>query len=54
MLEENKKYILVRRVYQNTQEVVIDQLRKIKYTRLKKSDSVFSNNEGLIGKENSI
>ena len=35
ILEENQKNISVKRVYQNTQKIIEDQLRKIKYTRSK-------------------
>jgi hypothetical protein len=35
MFEENKKKISMKRVYQNTQEIAKDWLRKIKYTRFK-------------------
>ena len=54
ILEENKKYIPVRRIYQNIQEIVKDWLRKIKIYKIEKFNSVFSTDEDSIGKENSI
>jgi hypothetical protein len=51
MLEENKKNILVTRVYQNTHEIAEDWLRKIKYTILKISTMYFKLMKALLAKK---
>jgi len=45
ILEENKKYILVRRIYQNIQEIIKNWLKKIKIYKIEKFNSVFSIDE---------
>ena len=50
ILKENHTNISVRRIYQNTQEIIEYWLRKIKLYKIKKFDSVFSTNECSIGK----
>ena len=44
----------MRRVYQNAQEIFEDRLRKIKYTKLKKSYNVFLIDEGAINNKKKI
>ena len=41
-------------MHQNVLEIVKDWLKKIKIYKIRKFNSVFSTNESLIGKENSI
>jgi hypothetical protein len=41
----------VRKIYQNTQEIAEDWLRKIKIYKIKKFDSIFPTDEGPIDKE---
>ena len=53
-MEENKKNVSTRKVYQNAHEIAEDWLKKIKYTRLKNFNNVFSIDEDSIGKENLI
>ena len=50
MLEENHKNILVRRIYHNAHKIIKNQLKKIKIYKIKKFNSVFSTNKGLIDK----
>jgi hypothetical protein len=46
ILQENKKDISIRRIYENTQEIVEDWLRNIIIYKIEKFDSVFLTNEG--------
>ena len=48
------KNILVRKIYQNTQEIIEDQLEKIKMYKIEKYNSIFSTYESSIDKEWSI
>ena len=53
IFEKNKKkYISIKRAYQNTQKIVEDQLRKIKYTRLKNLTVYFQLMKVLLAKKN--
>ena len=52
ILEENQKNISVKRVYQNTQKIIEDQLRKIKYTRSKNLTVYFQLMKVLLAKKN--
>lgn len=45
------KKILARRIYQNTEEITEDWLRKIKIYKIEKIKNIFSTNEGPIDKE---
>jgi hypothetical protein len=49
-----KEIILIRRISQNTKELIKNWLRKIKIYKIRKFNSVFSTDEGPIEKENSI
>jgi hypothetical protein len=46
ILQENKKDISIRRIYENTQEIAEDWLRNIIIYKIEKFDSVFFTNEG--------
>jgi hypothetical protein len=47
----NNKNILVRRIYQNVKEIFKDWLTKIKIYKIRKYDTIFSNDKGLFSKE---
>jgi hypothetical protein len=49
-----KEIISVRRISQNTKELIKNWLRKIKIYKIRKFNSVFSTDKGPIEKENSI
>ena len=51
---ENKKEYQLEKYIRMPQEIVKDWLMKIKIHKIKKFNSIFSTNQGLIGKENSI
>jgi hypothetical protein len=51
LLEENKKYISVKKIYQNAKKIIGDWLGKIKIYKIEKFNSIFSTDEGSINKE---
>lgn len=48
---EIKKYISMRRTYQNAQKIAKNQLRKIKIYKFREFNSIFVTNGCLIGNE---